>query len=256
MSHKRVGLALGGGAARGLAHVGVLQVLEEAGVPVHCIAGTSVGALVGAAYAAGTDSGRLEEMANTMRWRRIARPIWPRNGLVSFARLEALMIDLIGDLSFDDLQAPCAAVATDLETGQAIVLQEGRVAPAVRASCSVPGFVAPVEMDGRLLTDGGISNNLPISVARDLGGEVVIAVDLMTPLGRRPKGGLEVAVFALRYLVARSGDDADSADVCIRIPLWSLGSLLRIKAGAWLIAVGRQATEEAMPAIRRVLESD
>lgn len=253
MTHKRVGLALSGGAARGMAHVGVLQVLEGEGVPVDCIAGTSAGALVGAACAAGMNSEQLYEMAMTFRWRQIARPVWPRHGLVSFARLESLIINLIGDVTFADLALPFAAVTTDLETGQPLILREGRVAPAVRASCSVPGFVTPVELNDRQLIDGGVSNNLPISVARDLGADVVIAVDLMLPLGRRPQGILEISVESLRYLIARAADDPTTADVHIGIPLWSLGSLLRLSAGSWLSAVGHQAAQEAMPAIKAVL---
>jgi NTE family protein len=250
---KRVGLALGGGAARGLAHIGVLQVLERERVVPDCIAGTSVGSLVGAAYAAGVRGKGLEKMALEMRWRKIARPALSRYGLASFAKLETWIVDTVGDLSFADLEIPFAAVAADLETGQPVILREGRLAPAVRASCSVPGFVIPLELDGRLLTDGGVANNLPISVAREMGADVVIAVDLMLPLGRRPKGLLEIGISSIRYLIARAGDDPATAEVHIGIPLWGIGSLVRISAGSWLIALGRQAAEEALPAIQTVL---
>ena len=253
-NRKRVGLALSGGAARGLAHVGVLRVLERERVPVDYIAGTSAGSLVGAAYAAGLRGDRLEQLALEARWRRLARPTWSRYGLVSFAKLESWLVGIIGDLTFADLAVPCAAVATDLETGQPVILSEGRVAPAVRASCSVPGIVPPLELDGRMLTDGGVSNNLPISVVRDMGADIVIAVDLMIPLGRRPAGLMEVGVASIRYLIARAGDSPATADLYIGIPLWGIGSLVRLSAGKWLMAVGRQAAEQVMPDIKAALQ--
>jgi NTE family protein len=244
-----VGLALSGGAARGLAHVGVLQVLEREQVPVDCIAGTSVGSVVGAAYAAGIQGDPLLEMALQVRWRKIARPVWPRLGFFSFAKLESYLIERVGDLTFADLTLPYAAVATDLETGQPAILREGRIAPAVRASCSVPGAVTPVEWNGRLLADGGVVNNLPISVVRELGADIVIAVNLIHPPTRRPKGLVEILGLTLERLIARAGDDPSTADVQIPIPLRGLGSLLRLSLGRQMVAMGQQAAEQALPSI-------
>ncbi len=165
---KRVGLALGGGGARGMAHVGVIRVLEREGIPIDCIAGTSAGSLAGAAYAGGIRGHDLVELALRLRWRDIVRPVWPRQGFVSFARLEDFVAELLGDPEFADLEIPYAAMAADLATGEQVVLKEGRVAPAVQASCSVPGIATPVAIDGRLLADGGVVNNLPISAVRAL----------------------------------------------------------------------------------------
>ncbi len=254
MNRKRVGLALSGGAARGLAHVGVLQVLEREQVPVDCIAGTSAGSLVGAAYAAGVRGDQLLQIALKVRWRDIARPVWPRMGLFSFARLESFLISIAGDLTFADLKIPYAAVTTDLETGQPVILQEGRVAPAVRASCSVPGVVIPVELDGRLLADGGVVNNLPISVTRDLGADLVIAVNLVMPPSRRPTGLLEILTVAFETLIAGAHDDPATADVYLPVPLRGLGSLVRLSARREVMAVGQQAAEEALPAIKALLD--
>jgi NTE family protein len=251
-----VGLALSGGAARGMAHVGVLQVLEREGVPVDCIAGTSAGSVVGAAYAAGIRGDRLLDMALEIRWRKIARPVWPRLGFVSFAKLEAYLIRVGGDLTFADLQMPYAAVAADLETGCPVILREGRLAPAVRASCSVPVFVTPIELDGRLLADGGVVNNLPISVVRDLGADVVIAVNLILPPERRPTSLAGVLAATLETVLARAHDDPATADVHIPVPLRSLGSLLRLSAAREMMALGQMAAEQAMPAIQAVLEQE
>jgi NTE family protein len=253
-ARRRVGLALSGGAARGLAHVGVLQVLEREGVPVDCIAGTSAGSLAGAAYAAGIRGDRLLEMALEIRWRKIARPVWPRVGFVSFAKLESYLISIAGDLTFADLQLPFAAVTTDLETGQPVILQEGRLASAVRASCSVPGFVTPVELGDRLLADGGVVNNLPISVVRDLGADMVIAVDLIVPPDRRPTRLAEILAVTIETLIARAHDDPVTADVYVPVPLHGLGSLLRLSAARRLVAMGQRAAEQAIPAIRAALE--
>ncbi len=250
---KRVGLALGGGGMRGMAHVGVLRVLEQAGIPVDCIAGTSAGSLVGAAYAAGLRSDRLLDLALQMRWRSISRPVWPRDGFVSFARLESYLIDAGGDLSFGQLKIPYAAVAANLATGEQVVLSRGRLAPAVRASCSVPGIVTPIDLGGQRLVDGGIANNLPISVVRELGADVVIAVGLGSPPGDYPRGVGQIAVSAIEHLLIKAGDDPASAQVYIPIPLWGLSSMIRSSRRQHLMDLGRQAAEEALPAIRAAL---
>ena len=250
---KRVGLALGGGGARGMAHVGVIRVLEREGIPIDCIAGTSAGSLVGAVYAAGLRGHRLLEMALQIRWRDIAQLVWPRQGFVSFARLEAFLGNLLGDLSFEDLDLPYAAVTADLATGEQVVLQEGRLAPAVRASCSVPGIVTPVEIDGRFLVDGGVANNLPISVVRDLGAGVVIAVGLGAPPGDIPHGPLQTAVAALDFLLIHAADDPATADVHLPIPVWGLGSMVRTSRRHRFVSIGQQAAENALPAIQAAL---
>jgi NTE family protein len=247
-------LALGGGGARGLATVGVLGVLEREGVPVDCIAGTSVGALIGAVYAGGIRGDRLLDLARRIGWKDLARPAWPGNGLLSFARLERFLDELLAEPTFDDLELPYAAVTTDLITGQAVIQRRGRVAPAVRASCSIPTLVTPLELDGRLLVDGAIANNLPISVARELGAEVVIAVNLHTPPKVATRGGLKIGVAAVEHLLLNAGDPPETADVFLSIPFWGVRSVLRLSDKERLLALGRQAAEAALPAIRAVIE--
>jgi NTE family protein len=253
MSRKRVGLALGGGGARGLAHVGVLRVLEREGIPIDCIAGTSAGSVVGAAYAAGMRADRLLDFAQRLRWRQVGRLVWPRLGFVSFDRLEAYLVDVFGDVTFASLKLRYAAVAADLATGEAVILRRGRVASAVRASCSVPGIVTPLDLDGRLLVDGGVANNLPISVARALGAEVVIAVGLVTPSQDNARTPLRIGFKALEVLIAGAGDDPATADVYLSIPLTGLGSLLRTSAWQPFVALGEQVAERALPLIRAAL---
>ena len=124
---KRVGLALGGGVARGAAHIGVLAILEEAGVPIDCVAGTSAGSIVGALYCAGMGSDQMRSLADQVNWRYIAAPVWPRRGLVSFERLESWLENLIGQLDVADLAIPFAAATTDIYTGETILLRQGTV---------------------------------------------------------------------------------------------------------------------------------
>src|SRR5438094_7016 len=173
----RIGLALSGGAARGIAHVGVMRALVEHEIPIDAIAGASAGALVGGAYAAGLNVAELEEMALKFRWRHMARLSFSRLGLQSNARMEKFLRARLPVTRFEDLKVPFAALVTDLCAGTAIALRDcGDLAFAIRASCCLPALHVPVrDADGRLLVDGGLVANIPISYTRALGPDVVIA---------------------------------------------------------------------------------
>lgn len=176
----RVGLALSGGAARGIAHVGVLQALIENQIPIDSIAGTSAGALVGGAVASGMPLAELEALGRSLRWRDIGRMTMSRSGVQSNERLEQYLRARLPATRFEELPIPFAAVATELSTGKAIVLRDrGDVPFAIRASCAIPGWYLPVvDEEGRQLVDGGLVANIPVSVARSLGSDIVIAVDV------------------------------------------------------------------------------
>ncbi|HEY64879.1 MAG TPA: patatin-like phospholipase family protein [Caldilineae bacterium] len=252
---RRVGLALSGGAVRGIAHIGVLQVLEEAGVPIHCIAGVSAGAAVGAAYAAGLSPERLEEIALDLRWTHISRVRAPRLGLLDISPLEEYFNELVGhELTFADLRIPFAAVAADIVRGNLVVLREGPVAPAVRASCSVPGIFTPARLDGRLLVDGGVLNNLPVSVARELGAEYVIAVDLLPKgrLHREPRHLIEMLSATIYTLMRATHFEASLAD-CLIQPLVVRMSLIDFADAPALLKAGREAAYAALPQLQRDL---
>ncbi len=216
----RIGLVLSGGGARGLAHVGVLKVLEEQHVPVDVIAGTSMGAVIGGLYASGMSAAEVETLVHTLDWYSAFKDRPPREdlsfrrkqddreylvrfplgvkagklrvprGLIQGQKLTQILrratIAVAGVDDFDRLPTPFRAVATDLETGERRVLAGGDLTEALRASMSAPGVFAPVELEGRLLVDGGLVENLPVDVARELGVDVVIAVDAgFQPVGRR-----------------------------------------------------------------------
>jgi len=190
----KIGLALASGGARGSAHAGVLKVLEREGIKVSAVAGTSIGAMVGGAYAAGAPVEWIErEWLNTNLPRMVRNffPTFPRAGLSSGGELRKYLKSVFGDLRIENLKIPFAAVATDVDTGEAVVLREGPLVDALRASTAIPGIFFPVKWKGRILVDGGLVEPLPVRVCRELGAEIVIAVDITpkprptTPEGRR-----------------------------------------------------------------------
>jgi len=182
MTEKRpvVGIALSGGAARGMAHVGVLRALAENNVPIDCVAGTSAGSLVGGAWASGLPLDQIEDFGRSMRWRDVGRVTVSRLGVQSNERLEQYLRERLPITRFEDLPIPFAAVATELKSGAAVVMRDqGDIPFAIRASCAIPGWYVPVtDEQGRQLVDGGLVAIIPTSIARSLGADIVIAVDV------------------------------------------------------------------------------
>jgi len=212
---RKIGLALSGGGARGAAHLGVLRVLEREGIRPDCVVGVSAGSVVGAAYCAGLSVAKLEEIALDLQWTKLGRIVRPRLGFFDSQRLESYMAELIGDLEFADLSIPFAAVAADILTCRLVVLKEGSVPWAVRASCALPGIFTPVERDDQLLVDGGTINNLPVSAVREMGADYIVAVDLLPPpqdRHPRPQNLFEMwslSFYALLRATHAEGEDAD-----------------------------------------------
>ena len=180
-----VGLALSGGFARGFAHLGVLQVLEQHQIPISHIAGTSVGSILGAAYASGAPLARIMETCRTLRFRDIARWRVSRLGLASNQRLGGLIERVFESRQFADLRIPLAVVATDLASGEPVVFTQGNLVDAIRASCAFPGLFEPVEIGTRCLADGGLVAPVPTRAARDLGATSVIGISVGTQDGHR-----------------------------------------------------------------------
>jgi NTE family protein len=175
-----IGLALSGGAARGIAHVGVLRALSENNIPIDYIAGTSAGSLVGGAWASGMPLDQIEDLGRKLRWRDVGRMTVSRLGVLSNDRLEQYLRDRLPIVRFEHLPVPFAAVATELSSGAAVVMRDtGDIPFAIRASCTIPGWYVPVvDREGRQLVDGGLVAVIPSSVARSLGADIVIAVDV------------------------------------------------------------------------------
>jgi NTE family protein len=173
-----IGLALGGGFARGIAHVGVLKVLEEEGIPVRMIAGTSVGALIGAAYCSGVTIAELEEVAYKVRFTTFARWTLSRYGFATNDRMVSFLTRTLKVQTFEELRIPLGVTATDFNTGEGMVFTSGSIIDPVRASCAYPGMFLPVEIRGRWLVDGMLSNPVPTRPLRAMGAERVLAVQL------------------------------------------------------------------------------
>jgi NTE family protein len=178
-SRFKLGIALGSGAARGLAHIGVLKVLEETGIQIDTIAGTSMGAFIGAMYAAGVPVTQMEQAALDIDWFKMARlldPVLPTSGLTDGKKLVAFMAELLPARDFKDLRQTLAVTATDINTGESIIIKQGDLLEALRASLAFPGIFSPVRFGQRFLVDGGLCKPIPTDVARNLGAERVIGI--------------------------------------------------------------------------------
>jgi NTE family protein len=255
----RLGLALSGGAARGIAHVGVLKVLAEEGVQVDCVAGTSAGALVGGALASGMSVEDIEAFGRSLRWRDLGRMTLSRLGAQTNAPMEDFIHARFPVSRFEELPIPFAAVATDLLTGAAVVMRdEGDMAFAVRASCALPGWYIPVtDARGRQLVDGGLVANLPTSVVRSLGAEVVVAVDVNSDGAKflgTPASVIGVLLQSI-VVVQRTAVEHQRqlADVVISP---SVGHLRwdEMTRASEFIEAGIEAARAAIPAIKELLE--
>jgi NTE family protein len=181
---RKLGLALSGGGARGLAHIGVLKVLEQEGIRIDYLAGTSAGGLISALYAAGLSASEMEEealqLSNPRRLVALVDRALPRRGLLEGQRVMEYLAQWLGGVTFDQLHIPLALVAVDLNEQQKVIMREGLVLDAVRATIALPGFFTPLERDGQLLVDGGLLDNLPVDAVHQMGADVVIAVDIST----------------------------------------------------------------------------
>ncbi|HHY56767.1 MAG TPA: patatin-like phospholipase family protein [Chloroflexi bacterium] len=271
---RRIGLVLGGGAARGIAHIGALLALEENGIYPDVIAGASVGALVGGLYAAGVSAARLRAIVADISWLDLVSLKLPSLNLTDLAKslpLGLLDLDkmigwidsLIGEgIRFEQLNTPFTAVATDLVTSQVVAMNRGLLAPAIRASCAVPGVFTPYRRNGRLLVDGVVANNLPVSVARDMGADYVVAVDLLPPLGTtqaeravEPRNLAEAAMTALFTLARATQAEQQYADVVVTPPIAHI-NLADLFAAEELLAAGKQAMAAWIPKIKADLSPE
>ena len=250
----RVGVALGGGFARGIAHVGVLRALNEYGIPVDVIAGTSVGALIAAAYASGSTTEEMERQGSATRFRDFGRWTISRMGMASNERLEDFLRKFTVLHRFEDMKIPLGIVATDLLTGQSAYFVRGEIGPALRASCAYPGLFLPLEIEDRVVVDGFLTEQVPAVCVRKMGAQVVISVNLEPGLlHTRPRNTIEVISrsFSILQTTARQ-PWRDATDVLIEPDvhdiLWD--EFVRTPE---LVAAGFAATKAALPEIREAI---
>jgi NTE family protein len=257
----KIGLALGGGGARGLAHIGVLKAFEEEDVPIGALAGTSVGALIGGLYAAGITTGQLEQMTQEIGWSSLTnysrytlmRLVLTESQL-SNERMGAYLRKHIGDTRFDELKIPFACVATDLQTGESVIFREGPVAIAARASATIPGLFTPVEFRHRYLVDGGLVTNLPLNLLGLMNTSLAVAVDVTSDIEQtKPKSVLGVMNQSISILSQRlAKDESSRADIMIRPQMGNIG-LMDLGRSDEAIDAGILAGRKAIPSIKRLI---
>lgn len=249
----RIGLALGGGAARGFAHVGVIQVLEEAGIRPVLVAGTSAGSLVAAIYASGKNGKQLQLVAETMEEATIADwtlPLFNR-GMLRGDALARYVNGQVGARLIEDMPLPLGIVATDLNSGQSMLFQRGDTGTAVRASSSVPAVFQPVRISGHDYVDGGLVSPVPVRAARQMGADLVIAVDISSPPEANAAGGTLDVLLQTFSIMSKSINyfELKEADVVVRPALLGVSSA-DFGARKRSIEAGRQAMLQVMPQLR------
>jgi NTE family protein len=214
---KKIGLALGGGAVLGAAHIGVIRALEEMDVEISYVTGTSIGAFVGALYAFGYTSKDIEEIALKLSWMDISGLALFESGLLSNAKLGKLLGESLGEKKIEDADIPLGVIATDITSGDKVVLDKGPVAQAVMASTCIPGVFGPVKCDGKLLVDGGIVENIPIDTVKNMGADYVIGVDLNASKAYvKPDSILDVILNSFHFILkAAAKYQTEDADILI-----------------------------------------
>jgi NTE family protein len=254
----RVALVLGGGAARGFAHVGVLRVLEQEKIPIDLVVGTSVGSLIGALYAEERNSFELEWTAFQLEKEDLfdygVMNVVTGMSFAAGERLEKWLLEKIKARNIEEMKVPFAAVATDLNWGKKVVLDHGSIAKAVRASSAIPGVFPPVQHYGKILVDGGVADNIPIAVAREKGADLVIAVDISENLGNTNiKNVVDVVLQATNIMFALNVEHSKrGADVLVTPKIGDVG-MLDFSQKKRCMQAGIDATREAAPAIRKAI---
>ena len=247
----KIGLALGGGAAKGFAHIGVIKMLEASGIHADVVAGTSAGSVVGALYASGMDAFQMQQVAFGLDEAKIRDVRLFSGGLVRGKALEDYVNRRVDHQPIERLKRPFAAVATELETGQRTVFVRGNTGEAVRASSSVPGVFEPVAIRGKHYVDGGVVSPIPVDAARQLGADFVIAVDISSkPDGGNPRGMLNIVGQSITIMGRQlARQEIARADVVIRPDLGGIGST-DFEQKDLAILAGEKAALAAIPAIR------
>ncbi len=258
-ARRKIGYALGGGAVRGAAHLGFLSVFEQAGIKPDFIAGTSAGAIVGAGYAAGLPVADMSRLVRHTSWRDVTDVAWKRSmSVFDTTPLRMWIQEAIGDIEFSDLLIPFAAVACNIDDGRRVVIRQGSVVRAAVASSAIPGLFNPQLWDAYLLVDGGLVENLPVSVARAMGADIVIAVDVSPAFrhGQRPKSLLDV-VSATLSIAAGNTQTAARADADFLIqpeidsfPPWDFGNAAEIEEAGR--AAARQVIDDVLAALGKM----
>lgn len=204
LENKKIGLALGGGAALGMVHIGVIKALEEYGIKPSSLSGTSVGGLISAFYAFGKSSTEMHEIARKLRWLDITDFTISKLGLFSNKKIDALLKKHLKGARFEDADVPFAVVTTDITNGEKVVIKDGLVSEAIMATTCVPGIFVPVEVGDKMLVDGALAENVPTSPLKEMGAEYIMAVDLSTQRNpKKPKNIVEIMLHTFHYAILK-----------------------------------------------------
>ncbi|MBT8280843.1 MAG: patatin-like phospholipase family protein [Muriicola sp.] len=244
---KKVGLALGGGAVLGAAHIGVLKALEEKNLDIQFITGTSIGAFVAALYAFGKDWSEINDISSELKWMDISSISLSRYSLLSNEKFGALISEHIGEKNIEDSMIPLAIIATDAASGEKVILRKGPVAKAVMASTCIPGLFKPVKLDNRMLLDGGIVENVPIKTLRNIGADFVIGVDLNAEHAyEEPANILDVLLNSFHFIMQQAAKlQTEHADLLIKPDLSAFGRADTSQIGG-LIQKGYEDTKSLL----------
>lgn len=255
MTRPSIAIALGGGGARGFAHLGVLQVLTREGIPIDAITGTSMGALMGVAFGAGVDLHYLEGLIQHLPWQDFIDIGFHRMGLVNGERVMALIRLLIKGKELEELEPPVWVVATDLQNGDEVVFNQGAADLAVRSSISIPGLFTPVNCENATLVDGGVVAGVPVNVAKRMGKDLVIAVNVAHDFKRAtPRNMVDVLMQTIDIMSYHMDKhQIAQADLVISPDVGEVG-MLDFQRGMECIQRGREAAERMIPSIRRLLD--
>ncbi len=245
LKDKKVGLALGGGAVLGAVHVGVLKALEEFEVEIKAISGTSAGAIVAALYAFGKSAKEIEKIVVEFEWKKLSSLTLSKYGVLSNEKIGEIIKHNIGDKKFEDANIPLGMTATDITTGEKIILDKGNVSDAVTASTCIPGIFVPVEIEGRFLVDGGIVENVPLSFLKEKDIDFLIGVDLVPEHSyKKPENVIEVLYNSFNFLVkANKKNQIKDADLIIKPDLSAFNAVDMSKIKD-LIQIGYDETKK------------
>ncbi len=248
--NKKIGLALGGGAVLGAAHIGVLKAMDELKIPVHFIAGTSIGAFISAFYGFGMSWEEIESFIKNLNWLDLTGLSISKLGLLSNKKLGDVIKDSLGDVNIEDAEIPVAMVATDITSGEKVVFSTGDIETAVMASACIPGVFIPVELEGRLLVDGGIVENVPVSPLKEMGADFIISVDLNAEHPyKKPENIVEVMLRSFDFtLKAATKLHTKKVDIQIK-PDLSEFNMVDMSQADELIKAGYMAAKKALQKI-------
>ncbi|TKC18554.1 patatin-like phospholipase family protein [Robertmurraya kyonggiensis] len=255
MHHPKIGLALGSGGARGFAHLGVLKTLLDAGIPIDLIAGSSMGAMVGCFYGAGLDIERLYNLSRVFKRKYYLDFTIPKMGFIAGNRVKDLIRIFTHGRNLEQLDIPVHVVATDLMTGDKIVFKDGPIADAVRASISIPGIFVPEKYEGKLLVDGGVIDRVPVSVVKEMGADLIIAVDVS-----RVKRNAEISSIydvimqsldIMQMELAANREFASDFMVTPPVEMYSSRAFTQIDE---IIAIGEEETKKHIDTIKGLIE--